>query len=143
NRYTSKYLDVPNTPLYPFGFGLSYTEFKISNLRLDRTQIKAGENIKVSVEVENVGGRDGTEVVQLYIRDLVASISPAVRELKGFQRITLKAGEKKTVTFTLKSEHLGFYNAQMKFVVEPGDFKVYVGNSSLDGLEDDFIVTGK
>jgi len=140
NRYTSKYLDVPNTPLYPFGFGLSYTEFKISNLRLDRTQIKAGENIKVSVEVENVGGRDGTEVVQLYIRDLVASVSRPVKELKDFRRIALRKGEKRTIEFVLTREKLGFLNRDMKFTVEDGDFKVFVGNSSEGGLEGTFTV---
>jgi len=143
NKYTSKYLDVPNTPLYPFGYGLSYTNFRLSNLRLSQSAIRPDGSLNVMVDVENTGKRTGDEVVQLYIRDVVASISPAVRELKGFQRISLKPGEKKTVSFTLKPEHLGFYNAQMKFVVEPGDFKVYVGNSSLDGLESDFIVTGK
>lgn len=143
NKYTSKYLDIPNTPLYPFGYGLSYTNFRLNNLRLSKQQIRPDGSLNVMVDVENTGKKTGDEVVQLYLRDMVASISPAVRELKGFQRITLKSGEKKTVTFTLKPEHLGFYNAQMKFVVEPGDFKVYVGDSSLDGLEGDFTVTGK
>ena len=140
NKYTSKYLDIPNTPLYPFGYGLSYTNFRLQNLRLSAKQIRPDGSLNVMIDVENTGKKTGDEVVQLYLRDLVASISPAVRELKGFQRITLKSGEKKTVTFTLKPEHLGFYNAQMKFVVEPGDFKVYVGDSSLDGLEGDFVV---
>ena len=140
NKYTSKYLDIPNTPLYPFGYGLSYTNFRLQNLRLSAKQIRPDGSLNVMIDVENTGKKTGDEVVQLYIHDLVASISPAVRELKGFQRITLKSGEKKTVTFTLKPEHLGFYNAQMKFVVEPGDFKVYVGDSSLDGLEGDFVV---
>ncbi|MEJ7699078.1 MAG: glycoside hydrolase family 3 C-terminal domain-containing protein [Pyrinomonadaceae bacterium] len=140
NRYTSKYLDVPNTPLYPFGFGLSYTQFNISNLRLDRTQIKASENIRVSVDVENVGKRDGAEVVQLYIRDLVASVSRPVKELKDFKRISLKKGEKRTVEFVLTPEKLGFLNRNMKFTVEDGDFKVFVGNSSEGGLEGTFTV---
>ncbi len=143
NKYTSKYLDIPNTPLYPFGYGLSYTKFRMQNLRLSAKQIRPDGSLNVIVDVENTGKKTGDEVVQLYIRDMVASISPVVRELKGFQRITLKSGEKKTVTFTLKPEHLGFYNAQMKFVVEPGDFKVYVGDNSLDGLEGDFTITGK
>ena len=84
--------------------------------------------------------RDGTEVVQLYIRDLVGSLTRPVKELKGFERVALRAGEKRTVTFTLKPEHLGLYNAQNKFTVEPGDFKVWVGQSSADGLEADFTV---
>jgi len=140
NRYTSKYLDVPNTPLYPFGFGLSYTQFNISNLRLDKTRINRSENIKVSVDVANVGKRDGTEVVQLYIHDLVASISRPLKELKGFRRINLKAGEKRTIEFTLTPKDLSFINSQMKPTIEDGDFKVFVGNSSEGGLEATFTV---
>jgi beta-glucosidase len=125
NRYTSKYLDAPNTPLYPFGFGLSYTQFNISNLRLDKTQIKSKrKRIKVSVDVENTGRRDGAEVVQLYIRDLAASVTRPVKELKDFRRIALKAGEKRTIEFTLTLEKIGFLNREMKFTVENGDFKV-------------------
>ena len=140
NRYTSKYLDAPNTPLYAFGFGLSYTQFNISNLRLDKTQIKPAENIKVSVDVENAGRRDGAEVVQLYVRDTAASVTRPVRELKGFERVSLKAGEKRTVIFTLTPEKIGFLNREMKFTVENGDFKVFVGNSSDGGLESGFTV---
>jgi beta-glucosidase len=140
NRYTSKYLDAPNTPLYPFGFGLSYTQFNISNLRLDKTQIRRNENVKVSVDVENAGKRDGTEVVQLYIRDLVASVSRPVKELKGFQRINLKAGEKRTVNFVLTPESLRFLDREMKPTIEDGDFQVFVGNSSEGSLETTFTV---
>lgn len=140
NKYTSKYLDIPNTPLYPFGYGLSYTTFGLSNLRLSAKQIAPNGSLSVSVDVQNTGNREGTEVVQLYIRDLVGSMTRPVKELRGFERVSLKAGEKRTVTFTLKPEHLGFYNAQNRFVVEPGDFKVWVGQSSVDGLEGDFTV---
>ncbi len=140
NRYTSKYIDQPNTPLYPFGFGLSYTQFNISNLKLDKTQIKPTENIKISVDVENVGRRDGAEVVQLYIRDSAASVTRPVKELKDFRRVTLKAGEKQTVEFTLTPEKFGFLDRAMKFTVEDGDFKVFVGNSSEGGLESGFTV---
>jgi beta-glucosidase len=139
-KYTSKYLDIANTPLYPFGYGLSYTNFTLSNIRLSSTQIAPNGSLSVSVDVQNTGSREGTEVVQLYIRDLVGSVTRPVKELKGFERVSLNSGEKRTVTFTLKPEHLGFYNAQNKFVVEPGDFKVWVGQSSADGLEGSFTV---
>jgi beta-glucosidase len=131
-RFTSRYLDVPHTPLYPFGHGLSYTSFKISNLQISSTKIKPGENLKVTAEVENTGSRTGDEVVQLYIRDLFASVTRPVKELKGFQRVTLAAGEKKRVEFSLSHSMLGFYNFESKFVVEPGPFKLWVGNSSAD-----------
>jgi beta-glucosidase len=140
NKYTSKYLDIPNTPLYPFGFGLSYTTFELRDLRLNKTTIKPNGSVEVSVEVENTGRRAGDEVVQLYICDVTASVTRPVRELKGFQRITLKAGGKCRVTFTLTSEHLGFYNRDMKFVVEPGEFKICVSTSSVGGLESKFTV---
>jgi beta-glucosidase len=138
NRYTSKYLDVPNTPLFPFGFGLSYTRFNIGNLRLNKTQINRNENIKISVDVENVGQRGGAEVVQLYVRDLAASVPRPVKELKGFQRVNLKAGEKRTIEFTLTPKDLSFLNQQMKLTLEDGDFEVFVGNSSEANLKTTF-----
>jgi beta-glucosidase len=140
DKYTSKYLDISNSPLYAFGHGLSYTKFELSNLKLDQKTIRPDGTLTVSVDVTNVGDRDGTEVVQLYIRDLVGSITRPVKELKGFERVALNRGEKKTVTFRLTKEHLGFYNLQNKFVVEPGDFKVWVAQSSEGGLESDFVV---
>ncbi|HXG83393.1 MAG TPA: beta-glucosidase BglX [Pyrinomonadaceae bacterium] len=143
NRYTSKYLDVPNTPLYPFGFGLSYTQFNIENLRLDKTQISRSQNIKISVDVTNTGKRDGAEVVQLYVQDVAASVTRPVRELKGFQKILLKAGEKRTVVFTVTPKDLTFLNRQLKPTIEDGDFKVFVGNSSVGGLEGAFAVGQK
>ena len=134
NKYTSKYLDASWTPLYPFGYGLSYTQFRLSNL-----QVSAKANLPlpltVSVEVENTGRRAGDEVVQLYIRDVAASITRPVKELKGFQRVTLRAGEKRRLEFTLTPELLGFYNREMRFVVEPGDFQIMVGTSSADEHE--------
>jgi len=142
NKYTSKYLHTPWTPLYPFGYGLSYTQFKLSGLQLSVNSIRPDGKLTVSVEVENIGKRDGDEVVQLYIRDVAASVTRPVKELKGFQRIGLSAGEKRRVEFTLTPEHLGFYNREMKFVVEPGSFKVMVGNNSVDLLEAGFEVAG-
>ncbi|HEX8847177.1 MAG TPA: glycoside hydrolase family 3 N-terminal domain-containing protein [Pyrinomonadaceae bacterium] len=135
NKYTSKYLDVPVTPLFPFGFGLSYTQFRISNLALSARRILPDGRLTVSVDVENTGKRAGDEVVQLYVRDVAASRTRPVRELRGFERITLGPGEKRRVEFTLAREQLGFYNREMRFVVEPGEFKVMVGNSSADARE--------
>ena len=140
NSYTSKYIDVPWTPLYPFGYGLSYTQFRFSNLQLSTPRIRPDGSLKVSVEVENIGRRVGDEVVQLYIRDVVGSRTRPVKELKGFERITLKPGERRRVDFTLTAAHLGFYNRDMKFVVEPGAFKVWVGADSASGLESSFEV---
>jgi len=143
NRYTSKYLDIPWTPLFPFGYGLSYTQFKLSNLRLGAPRIRANDSLKVTVEIENSGPRAGDEVVQLYIRDLAASVTRPVKELKGFQRITLRPNEKRQVEFTLTPEQLAFYNRENRLVVEPGDFRVFVGTSSEGGLEATFTVTDK
>ena len=144
-KYTSKYLDVPITPLFPFGYGLSYTTFRLSNLKLSQQQIAPTGSVQVSVDVENTGRREGDEVVQLYIRDVVASRVRPVKELEGFQRVTLQPGERRTLHFTLAPEQLGFYNAAMQFVVEPGTFKVMAGTSSEDSqmLESDFEVTAR
>ena len=136
NRYTSKYLDVDNTPLYPFGFGLSYTTFLYSNLRVSALKVKENQSLKVTVDVSNSGTRRGDEIVQLYIQDEVASVTRPVKELKGFQRLTLEPGEKKSVEFAV--EPIAFYNQQMKLVVEPGMFKVFVGRNSMDCLEAEF-----
>ena len=135
NKYTSKYLDVSWTPLFPFGYGLSYTQFHLANLRLSTQRIRPDGRLNVSVDIENTGRRAGDEVVQLYIRDMAASVTRPVRELKGFQRVTLRPGEKRTIEFTLAPEQLGFYNREMRFVVEPGEFKVMVGTSSADERE--------
>jgi beta-glucosidase len=140
NRYTSKYYDMPWTPLYPFGYGLSYTRFKISNLQLSAPRINTNGKLTVTVDVENTGRQAGDEVVQLYIRDVVASMTRPVKELKGFQRISLQPGEKKKVEFTLGPEHLGFWNREMRYVVEPGEFRVMVGSDSVDVIEAKFEV---
>jgi beta-glucosidase len=140
NKYTSKYLDAPWTPLYPFGHGLSYTEFRLSGLRLSPTTIRPDGRLEVAVDVENVGRRSGDEVVQLYLRDVAASVTRPVQELKGFQRVTLGPGERRTLRFALGSEHLGLLDREMKWVVEPGLFRIRVATSSEGGLEGSFEV---
>ena len=138
NVFWSHYGDVENTPLYPFGYGLSYTTFKYSDLKVSQTSFKIGDDVKVSVTISNTGKIDGKEVVQLYIRDLVGSITRPVKELKGFELVQLKVGETKTINFTLNKETLGYYNNEGEFIVEPGDFKVFAGGSSITTLEADF-----
>ena len=131
-KFRSNYLDIDNEPLYPFGYGLSYTTFKYSNFRLSSSTMTETSAIKASVDVTNTGDYDADEVVQLYIRDLVGSVSRPVKELKDFSKITLKKGETKTVTFTIDAEKLKFYNSDLKYVCEPGDFNVMVGPNSND-----------
>lgn len=133
--FWSHYSDVSNEPLYPFGHGLSYTTFEYTNLAIDTSNLKA---IKVSVEVKNTGERAGAEVVQLYLRDQVASLARPVKELKGFEKITLKKGESKTIQFTLTDQELGFYDNEGRFKVEKGLFEVMVGTSSQKGLKGKF-----
>lgn len=137
-KYTTKYLDVPNTPLYPFGYGLSYTTFSYSDLKLNKKNITTNDKLQVSVTVSNTGNYDGVETVQLYIRDLVGSITRPVKELKGFKKLELKKGESKEVNFTISVEDLKFYNSDLKFVAEPGAFKVFVGGNSQDVKEAGF-----
>ncbi len=132
NHYTSKYLDLPLTPLYPFGFGLSYTTFEYNDFKLNKNKITAEDSIIVSVKVKNTGKYDGEEVVQLYVQDLVGSVTRPVKELKGFEKIMLKRGEEKTVDFTINEKDLRFTAADMKFKSEPGLFKVLVGTNSVD-----------
>jgi len=129
---------VPWTPLFPFGYGLSYTQFKLSDLQLSAPRIRANETLRVSVDLENAGTRAGDEVVQLYIRDPVATMTRPVKELKGFQRVTLQAGEKRRVEFTLTRDQLAFWNREMRFVAEPGEFRVMVGSNSRDLIEAKF-----
>ncbi|MDP4207368.1 MAG: beta-glucosidase BglX [Bacteroidota bacterium] len=137
-KFRSNYLDVSNDPVYPFGYGLSYTTFKYNDLKLSKNTLKPGEEIQVSVDVSNIGKYDGEEVVQLYIRDMVGSITRPVRELKNFKKLFLKAGETQTVTFSVAESDLRFYDSNMKFISESGDFKVFVGTNSKEVKEADF-----
>lgn len=137
-NWYSRFRDIPNKPLYPFGFGLSYTEFAYSKPQLSANKITRGEQLTVTVTVTNKGNITGEEVVQLYIRDHTASIIRPVKELKGFEKITLNTGESKTVRFTLSDTALSFYNAEGKLVLEPGKFSVFVGGNSTDTQQVDF-----
>src|SRR3954449_6480160 len=142
-KYVSRYRDIPScSPLYEFGYGRSYTKFSVSNLRLSSSTVSKNGSLTASVDVSNTGDREGDEVVQLYIHDPVASISQPVRRLRGFQRVTLKPGEKQTVTFRLDAGDVGFYDNSGKFVVEPGQIDVYAGDSSKADLSASFTVTG-
>lgn len=132
NAWGKAYVDMPTTPLWEFGFGLSYTGYEYSNLRISPTEIGDHGEVNVTVDVRNIGDRKGDEVVQLYIRDLVASVIKPVKELKGFRKITLEPGETRTVEFTLKHDDLALYDRNMNYVVEPGTFSVMVGSSSED-----------
>lgn len=138
DKYKSKYLDSPNEPLYPFGYGLSYTDFKYSNLILSSPKMKKGHTIDATVTVTNIGSRTGEETVQLYIRDLIGSVTRPVKQLKGFQKLVLAPGESRTVTFTIDDEMLSFWRHDMTFGIEDGDFKVMVGGSSSDLLQTSF-----
>ena len=130
NKYTSKYLDVPNTPLYPFGYGLSYTQFTYAPVQVDKKEFTQGDVVTITVHLKNTGIRPGEEVVQLYVRDLVGSVTRPVKELRGFQKILLESGASETVRFTLTSDDLRFYSADMQFKAEPGEFEIFVGGSS-------------
>lgn len=129
-KFTSRYVDSPNSPLYTFGYGLSYTTFNYSPVKLNSTSMSANGSIVAEVDVTNSGIRDGEEVVQLYIRDMVASVSRPLKELKGFKKVMIPAGKTVKVSFTITKEELSFYNASLKRVAEPGDFKVFIGTDS-------------
>jgi len=138
SKFVSRYIDIPNKPLYEFGYGLSYSSYEYSDLRLSNAKLNQGKSIKVSVKVKNTGKVDGDEIVQLYTRDLVGSVARPVKELKDFKKVFLKAGESKTVEFTLTEEQLRFWDKNMQFVSELGEFKVFVGSSSEKCLEKEF-----
>lgn len=139
DRYTSKYIDGPNTPLYPFGYGLSYTTFTYENLKVPAT-MRMNDSLIISIDVTNSGNRDGEEVVQLYMNDSVASVTRPVKELRRFKKIALKAGETKTVDFKLTTEDLSFYNRQWEWVAEPGYFTIFVGGDSEKTLKAEFLL---
>jgi beta-glucosidase len=142
-KWNSRYRDIRSCdPLYPFGYGLSYTSFSISDLQLNRQSVSRNSSVTATVDVKNTGARAGDEVVQLYIHDPVASISQPVRRLRGFERVTLAPGEERTVSFTLDRSDFGFYDNRGRFVVEPGRIDVYAGNSSRAELAKSFTVTG-
>jgi beta-glucosidase len=129
---TDDYVNLNGQPLFPFGFGLSYTNFDYSNLRFDKKRFAKNESTKVYCTIKNTGNRDGDEVVQLYIRDLLSSLAQPVKQLKGFQRIFLKAGEAREISFTITPAMLKMLDANMHWVVEPGDFRIMIGASSKD-----------
>jgi beta-glucosidase len=131
-NYRSAYIYLSIYPKYEFGYGMSYTSFEYSDLRLSNKKMKAGGNITVEVSIANTGKVDGEEIVQLYLRDLVSSVSRPVKELKDFKKIKLKAGEKRTIQFVIDKNKLSFYNQQLQWVSEPGTFDLMIGASSAD-----------
>ncbi len=139
-KFQSNYLDVSNEPVYPFGFGLSYTNFTYSELTLNKTEMNVTDSISVSIDLKNTGEADGAEVVQLYIRDLVGSVTRPVKELKGFQKVFLKAGESKKVTFQITNKLLSFYRHDLTFGSESGEFQLFVGGNSRDVKQSGFIL---
>ena len=137
-KFTSNYIDERNEPVYPFGFGLSYTNFTYDNLRLSSDKMTENDTIKVTVDVTNTGDFDGKEVVQLYIRDVIGTVTRPVKELKGFQKVALNKGETKSVTFSITIEDLKFYNYDLDHVSEPGEFEIFIGTNSDDTLKTSF-----
>jgi beta-glucosidase len=135
--WVSRYRDIPNSPLYPFGFGLSYTTFEYGNLTLSASEMMKTDKVTASISVKNTGSKDGEEIVQLYVRDLVGSYVRPLKELKGFEKIRLKAGETKTVTFTIDASKLNYFNEDGKTMLESGKFKIFVGGNSRDVKEAD------
>jgi beta-glucosidase len=137
---TSFYLDAGNDPLYPFGYGLSYSTFKYDNLKLSSEKLKEGDVLTVSFDLTNTGKYDATEVAQLYVQDRFGSVTRPVKELKRFERIALKSGESRSVSFSLPIQELAFWNIDMKKVVEAGDFNLWVGGDSRAALKGSFVV---
>jgi beta-glucosidase len=140
DKYRSKYLDVSFTPEYPFGYGLSYSKFEYSGAKVSAPQMKLGGKLAFSADVTNAGGVEADEIVQFYTHQLAGSVARPVRELKGFQRIHLKPGEKRTVTFTVTTDDLASYNPQMKLAAEPGAFEAWIAPDSASGQKMDFAV---
>ena len=143
-NFTSRYWDIPTSPLYPFGYGLSYTTFKFSNLRVSKPEVRLGESVEVLVDVENTGRRAGDEVAQLYIHQRYGSASRPVRELKGFERVTLAPGQKRTVRFTLGKAELTYWSGAAKaWVQEPSVFDLWAGADSTASLTTTFRVVNR
>jgi beta-glucosidase len=137
--YVSSYIDLQNSPRYPFGYGLSYTKFNISNLKLSSGELTTkGDKLTATVDITNTGDYDGEEVLQLYVRDMVGCVVRPIKELKGFKKIFLKKGDTKTVSLSISSEDLKFYNNQIEYINEPGDYELYVGSSSDTKLKANF-----
>ena len=129
-KFKSNYLDAPNAPLLPFGYGLSYTEFEYSNVKVNSKTLSEGGSITISATVRNTGKYDGEEVVQLYIHDKVRTLTPPMKELKGFKKIFLEKGRSQIVSFNITTEDLKFYNNEEEFIFEPGEFEFFIGGSS-------------
>jgi len=142
DKYTTGYNDLADTPLFPFGFGLSYTTFRYGEVRVSHDEIRAGDSLGVTVSVSNVGARDADEVVQLYLRDDVASVARPVKQLVRFRRVHIRAGATDTVNFVLGADDLSFYDLHMRRVVEPGAFTLFAGTNSVETKVSHFVVTG-
>lgn len=140
-KFRSNYLDIDNDPLFPFGYGLSYTKYKYGKIKLDRNTMTKNDSINVSVDVTNIGDYDGAEIVQLYIRDLVGCVSRPVKELRDFKRVDIKKGETKTVTFTINADKLKFYDSSLNYICEPGEFELMIGSNSRDVETVSFMLT--
>ena len=132
--------ETPNSPLYPFGYGLSYTEFEYSDVKASADELKMDGTLTLSAIITNTGDYDGEEVVQLYIHDKVRSITPPMKQLIGFEKIMLKKGESKTVTFEISAEDLKFYNSSLEYVAEPGEFEFFIAGSSDAEFENSFML---
>jgi beta-glucosidase len=138
DKYKSRYLDCPNTPLYPFGYGLSYTTFRYSNLSMQKTSFSKGEDIEVSTEVANTGEYDGDEIVQLYVHQKVGDVTRPLKELKGFKKVSIKKGESVKLSFILKMDELSYYHQNMSYNYDGGDYDLYIGPNSSEGLSTSF-----
>ena len=139
-KYASRYIDCPNSPLYPFGYGLSYTSFQYSNIQLNHNRIFEKDSIVASIEISNTGFFDGTEIVQLYTHQLVGEITRPVKELKGFKRIFIPKGQSRKVSFTIHPKDLAYYHKDQSIIFDPGDYELFIGNSSIDDRKANFCI---